>query len=88
MPQEISEKLKDLLEGDQSDELISLLRENLKKNEEILKISRDVKKYMRWQNIWSITRILVIAIPLIVGAIYLPPLIKEYIQSYQTVLSR
>lgn len=71
---------------EQADKLTDLLQANLERSEEILKISREVKKYMRWQSIWSTIRTLLIVAPLIVGFIYLPPLIKDYIASYQSLL--
>ena len=73
----------DQLEANSAHEIAQLLRANLEKSEEVLKVSQDIKNYMRWQNIWSIVRLLVIIIPIIIGIIYLPPLIKNYIQQYQ-----
>jgi len=73
---------------EQSDKLIDLLQANLERNEEILKISQEIKRYMRWQNIWGTIRTLLIVAPIIVGFIYLPPLIKDYITSYQSLLSQ
>jgi DNA-binding transcriptional LysR family regulator len=73
-------------EEGQSDKLTDLLQANLERNEEILQISREIKKYMRWQNIWGTIRTLLIVAPIIVGFIYLPPLIKDYIASYQSLL--
>lgn len=73
---------------EQPDKLIDLLQANLDRNEEILKISLEIKKYMRWQNFWATIRTLLIVAPIIIGFIYLPPLIKDYIVSYQSLLSR
>jgi|GEM_PF-1544997 len=86
MPVEVSEELKEFAKNNKSDKLADLLQANLDRNEEILKISREIKKYMHWQNIWGITRILVIVVPIVLGLIYLPPLIKDYIESYKTLL--
>ena len=68
------------------DKLIDLLQANLDRNEEILQISREIKKYMRWQNFWATIRTLLIVAPIIIGFIYLPPLIRDYIASYQSLL--
>jgi len=68
------------------EEVTKLLQANLERSEEILKISQEIKKYIHWQNIWGISRLLLIVIPLIIGFIYLPPLIKEVFQSYQSLL--
>jgi len=77
----------DQSEKDSAHEIAQLLRANLEKSEEVLKVSQNIKNYMRWQNIWSIIRLLVIIIPIIIGIIYLPPLIKNYIQQYKTLIS-
>jgi len=84
MPEEINTSEK--IESGQPDELLKLLRTSLEQNKEILKISRDIKKYMRWQNIWGTLRLLLILGPIILGFIYLPPLINQYIDSYKTLL--
>ena len=56
------------------------------KLDELLKISKEIKYYMRWQNILAIIRLLVIVIPITLGFIYLPPLLKTYIQNYQSLI--
>jgi len=55
-----------------------LLEENLKYTKEILRISRKTKKYLFWMQIAGWAKILLIAVPLIVGIIYLPPLITQW----------
>jgi ferric iron reductase protein FhuF len=70
------------------DELTNLLRANLERSEEILKISQEIKSYIKWQNIWSILRFVIIVIPIVLGFIYLPPLIKDAFQSYRSLLGQ
>jgi len=70
----------------QSTDIAKLLQANLERSEEILKLSQEIKSYIRWQNIWSILRFVIILIPIILGFIYLPPLIKEAFQSYKSLL--
>lgn len=69
-------------------ELNELLRANLEHSKEILKISKEIKSYIKWQNIWSISRFVIIVIPIILGFIYLPPLIKDAFQSYRLLLGQ
>ncbi len=85
MPEELKDKSENI-ELTELREFSELLKHNLDRSEEILKISRDLKKYLRLQNIWSITRILIIVIPLVLGFIYLPPLLKDAFQSYRSLL--
>lgn len=85
---EVSEELKAFAKNNKSDKLSDLLKANLDRSEEILKISRKINKYLYWQNIWSIARMLVIVVPIIWGIIYLPPLLREYVESYKYLLDR
>ena len=68
------------------EKLEALLKENLKSNADVLAAVKDVKKYMRWQQIWSTLRFFLIAVPIALGFIYLPPLIKDALQYYKTFL--
>ncbi len=86
MDQEKREQTNISLPSEASSELLGLLRANLEKSEEVLKISREIKKYMRLQNIWGTLRLLLIVAPIILGFIYLPPLIQEYLSSYKNLL--
>ncbi len=67
-------------------DLKKLLELNLQKNEEILLISKATKSYIKWQQIWSILRFLLILIPIILGFIYLPPFIKDFLKNYKSLL--
>ena len=73
-------------DNNQPKNLNELLQANLERSEEILQISKDIKRYIRWQQIWGILRFLLIVIPIIIGFIYLPPLIMEAIESYKSIL--
>lgn len=91
VPIDISEELKkfaenDNSENDKSKKLIELLQANLEHNEEVLKISREIKKYIRLQNVWATLRTILIVAPIVLGFIYLPPFIKEAIEYYKSFL--
>ena len=66
--------------------LLKLMENNLAQSEEILKTVRYIKKYIFWQQTWSILRLFIIVIPIIFGFIYLPPLIKDALESYKSLL--
>lgn len=66
--------------------LEALLLENQKSSVEVLAAVNDIKKYIRWQQIWSTLRFFLIAVPLVLGFIYLPPLIKDALQYYKSLL--
>lgn len=69
-----------------NDDLKKLLELNLEKNEEILSISKDIKRYIKWQQIWSTLRFLLIFVPIVLGFIYLPPLLKDVFAQYRDLL--
>lgn len=62
-----------------TEEQTELLRRNLAVSEDILKKTEYIRKYIRWQKIWGIINILIIAVPLIIGVVYLPPLFRDYL---------
>jgi len=66
------------MENNLTDEQTELLRRNLEVSEEILKKTDYIKGYIKWQKIWAIVNISLIVVPLIIGALYLPPLLKDY----------
>jgi hypothetical protein len=72
----------------EGEKLESLLRDNLESTAKILKDIRFIKKSLRWQRAWSVFRFLLIVVPIILGVIYLPPLIKETLETYRNLLIR
>lgn len=69
-----------------SEGLEDLLRANLAKSEEVLELARQIKSHIRWQVAWSFIRLFIIIIPIILGFIYLPPLLKEFLKTYSFLL--
>jgi len=53
---------------------------------EISKNTKKICKYIQWQRIHSWLNLAIVIIPLIAGAIYLPPLVKDLIDQYSSVL--
>ncbi len=68
------------------EEIKKLLEKNLTLTEEIHKMVKSIKRYMFWQNVWSFLKILIIVVPIVIGIIYLPPLLKGVFQQYQSLL--
>lgn len=69
-----------------AEKLEELLRANLAKSEEVLELARQIKSHIRWQVAWSFIRLFIIIIPIILGFIYLPPLLKEFLNTYSLLL--
>jgi len=67
-------------------EIRELLGENLKLNKEIHVMVKSVKKYMMWQQIWSIFKILIIVVPIVLGLIYLPAMLQPLFEQYKDLM--
>ena len=65
-------------------EITKLLRDNLACSREILAKMSRIKKYVFWQQTWGIIRLLIILVPIVLGFIYLPPLIRDSIEQYRS----
>lgn len=59
-----------------------LLRRNLKVSEEILQKTDYIRVYIKWQKVWGVAKVIIIIIPIVIGVVYLPPLIKDYIDQF------
>lgn len=73
------------MENNLTEQQIELMRRNLEISEEILKKTEYIKSYVKWQKIWSIINVLLIVIPIIIGIVYLPPLIKNYLDNFTSL---
>lgn len=67
-------------------ELQRLLEESIALSQKIVVQNRQIKRRLTWMAVGSFLRILVILIPLILAAIFLPPLIEPAIRQYQELI--
>jgi len=70
----------------QENKIIKLLEQNLEYNKAIYEISKKTKRYMLMAQIMGVIKILLIVVPIVLAIIYLPPLIKVYLQPYQELM--
>jgi len=68
------------------DEIKKLLEKNLQLTQEVYKMTKSIKSFVIWQRIFGLLKILIIVVPIVLGIIYLPPLIKDLINQYQSIL--
>jgi hypothetical protein len=73
--QELQKNLKDLLE--QSSAI----------SQELHTITRKFSHWILWQRVWGVFKVLIIIIPIILGIIYLPSLLKDLSGPYQQLLN-
>jgi hypothetical protein len=70
----------------EQERLEQLLQENIKLTQEIHRMSKRINRYVTVQNILSVVYFILIVVPLVLGAIYLPHFIKNVFTPYQKLL--
>jgi len=68
------------------EEVKKILEKNQEMITETLELSRKMKKYMLFQQVFGVLRLLIIMIPIILSIIYLPPLLKSAFKQYENLL--
>jgi len=68
------------------EDIKKLLEENLKLIQETHQMVKSIKKYIFMQSVWGFLKILIIVVPIILGFIYLSPLLKDAFKQYQNIL--
>ncbi|MBI2437177.1 MAG: hypothetical protein HYV41_05595 [Candidatus Magasanikbacteria bacterium] len=63
-------------------ELKELIEKNIKWSQVIYNQNRKINHRLTWMTIGSYLRLALIVVPLILGIIYLPPLIMEFLENY------
>ncbi len=67
------------------EDLKALLEENLKLNKQILANTEKTRRYIFMMNILGWLKTLVFVVPIILGIIFLPPLIRQSMQYIQEI---
>ncbi|MEK7202963.1 MAG: hypothetical protein AAB653_01480 [Patescibacteria group bacterium] len=68
------------------EEIKKLLEKNIKLTEETHAMAKKIKGYLAFQHLLGIFYLIMIIAPIILGIIYLPPLLGDLIDQYKTVL--
>jgi len=68
------------------EEIKKILEENLKLTQEIHQMTKEIKNYINFQKVMSLIYILLIVVPIILGIIYLPPLLSNLLEQYRGLL--
>lgn len=66
--------------------LESLIRENLELTREIIEHTRKTRRYILFGQVLNVIKVVLIAGPVILAIIYLPPLIQEWFGAYTELL--
>jgi len=68
-------------------EMKMLLENNTQDMKEIKTMVNHINTYVAWQKIFAWLKLIIIIIPLTIGLIYLPPLVREAYQKILSILS-
>lgn len=72
--------------AEEAGQVKKLLEKNIKLTEEILKKTKYIKRYVIMSQILGFFKILIIVVPIVLGIIYLPSLLKNAYSQYQELL--
>jgi len=68
------------------EEIKKMLEKNLEYSQEIYKQTKYIKGYVFWAQIFGVLKILIIVVPIVIGIIYLPPLLNNLFDQYKDAL--
>lgn len=69
------------------DNIKDLLKKNHEALEEILGVVRYTRRFVIWQQIFGVIKLILIIIPIVLGVIYLPPILRDLVGQYRELLS-
>jgi hypothetical protein len=69
-----------------SKKLQTLLEQNLARITELERQVEKIHTYIKWQRVFLVFKILIIVVPLVLGIIYLPPILQKMFAPYQELL--
>lgn len=67
------------------DLVLELLQQNLAATLELREDIKRIRRYMFWRTIWTIVWIILLVLPIVLAALYLPPLLKGYENYFQVL---
>jgi hypothetical protein len=81
-----NENSEEYTESYKKEDIEELIGQNLELSEEILRLTKYIKKYVFWQKIMGWLKFFLIAIPIALAIIYVPPFLEKAMNSLQEVL--
>lgn len=69
------------------EELKELLQKNIELTQEIYAMTHKIKSYITFQKVVSFIYLFLIIMPIILGALFLPPLLKDVFSQYSELLN-
>lgn len=63
-----------------------LIEEQGKQLAEVQALVQKVYNYVWWQRVWGVAKVIILVVPLILGILYLPPLLENAFTPYRELL--
>ena len=73
--------------SESTEDIKKILTENLRLTREIHKLVLSVRRYLLWQRVMSIVYLIILIAPIVLALIYLPPLLKPYLDQYSQLMN-
>ncbi|MBI5466028.1 MAG: hypothetical protein HY974_01915 [Candidatus Kerfeldbacteria bacterium] len=73
---------------EQSQDVKSLLEENLKYAKEIYTSTEKTRRYILWGQVFGFLKIIIILVPLVLGFLYLQPYLKSALGMYSSLFGQ
>jgi len=70
-----------------SEDITTLLKANLEMTKDIRAMVKHINNYVAWQRMFAWLKVLLILVPLIIGVMYLPPLLQNYYQQLSGMIN-
>ena len=68
------------------EEIKEVLKKNLELTQDTHRMVKKINKFIIWQQVIGVIKILLIIVPLVAGFIYLPGLLKNALEPYKELL--
>ncbi|MEK9130226.1 MAG: hypothetical protein AAB526_02420 [Patescibacteria group bacterium] len=69
-----------------NEQIKKLLEENLEYSKEILKLNKKIYKYIFWKKVFDWIKTIIIVISIVWSIVFLPPMLKNFFDSYQELI--
>ncbi|OGF41604.1 hypothetical protein A2477_01450 [Candidatus Falkowbacteria bacterium RIFOXYC2_FULL_47_12] len=67
-------------------QLQTLLEQNLERTAALEKQTGKIYSYIKWQSFFFVLKVIIIVVPVVLGIIYLPPLLQQIFAPYEALL--
>lgn len=86
MNQEIDKMLKQKTSTGSEQDIKRLLEKNLEMTKDVHRMVKKISSHIFWQQVFGVLKILILVVPIVIGILYLPPLLDKVFDQYNELL--